>query len=182
MKVSERYELLKENAACFSCLLRNHRLDQCERKQECGDGCRKLHHKSLHSSAEVDGTSLTLLGGWLDEKKKTVLLPIMEVKTIGTGNINVLWDTAANLSLITIQRATSMNLKGKSVKLSVVLAGGEKKVLESERYFVPLVNIWGQVKYVSAFGIELQIEYLLFIRKVFPGYSQRSRWNKFRVQ
>ena len=53
----------------------------------------------------------------------------MEVKTIGTGNINVLWDTAANISLITKQKATSMNLKGKSVKLSVVLAGGEKRCL-----------------------------------------------------
>ena len=47
-----------------------------------------------------------------------------------------------------------MNLNGKPVKLSIILAGGEKKVIDSERYFVPIVNLNVQVKHVSAFGIE----------------------------
>ena len=43
--------------------------------------------------------------------------------------INVLWDTAANLSLITTKRAKAMNLRGKPVKLSVIVAGGASKLI-----------------------------------------------------
>ena len=151
MKISERHDLLKENFACFGCLLPNHKIDECKIKQECGDGCKKFHHRSLHID---DKEAHAMVGGNLNDDEKTVLLPIMDVKTPDAGKINVLWDTAANLSLITNKKAFSMNLKGKPTKLSVVLAGGDKVELDSAKYFVPVVNIWGQVKYVSAYGID----------------------------
>ena len=153
MRISERYDLLKNNSASFCCLMPNHRSGQCIRGKECGDGCKKYHHRSLHSD-EYDGSTHTLIGDWPNEHEETVILPIMKVRTHGDDNINISWDTAANLSLITKNKAKSMNLNGKPVKLSVILAGGEKKVIESERYFVPIVNLNGQVKHVSAFGIE----------------------------
>ena len=152
MNISERYDILKNNTACFGCLQPNHRLDQCIHRKECGDGCTKYHHRSLHND-EYDGSSNTL-NALRNENENTVILPIMNVGIPRGGNINVLWDTAANLSLITKSKAKSMELKGKPVKLSVILAGGEKKVIESERYSVPIVNLNGQVKHVSAFGIE----------------------------
>ena len=167
------YDLLKNSSACFYCLMPNHRSDQCIRKKECGDGCKKYHHCSLHSD-EYAGSSHTLIGDWPNEHEKTVILPIMKVQTHWVNNINILWDTAANLSLITKNKAKSMNLNGKPVKLSIILAGGEKKVIESERYFVPIVNLNGQVKHVSAFGIERIINSISeidteCIMNIFPG-------------
>ena len=44
MRIGERYELLRNNAACYGCLMPNHRLDQCTRRKECGDGCKNYHH------------------------------------------------------------------------------------------------------------------------------------------
>ena len=82
---------------------------------------------TLHNY-EFDGASHVLIGGWRNKNKGTVILPIMGVCTNGGDSINVLWDTVANLSLITKQKANMMKLKGKPVKLSVKLAGGEKRL------------------------------------------------------
>ena len=80
MNVSERYDLLKSNIACFSCLLPNHRLDQCSRKKECGNGCLKYHHHTLHGDV-VDGSTNALTGNWRTIDEIAVILPIMKVKT-----------------------------------------------------------------------------------------------------
>ena len=147
MSVSERYETLKKRAACFNCLIPNHRSDQCFSKKECGSGCNRFHHWALHTT-EHGGYSRTLISD-LPDGDKTVILPIMKIKTNTRKNdyINVLWDTAENLSLITTKRAKAMNLRGKPVKLSVIVAGGEK-------YIVPMVNVSGCVRHIFAYGID----------------------------
>ena len=70
MRISERYDLLKNNSACFCCFMPNHRSDQCIRRKECGDGCKKYHHRSLHSD-EYDGYTHTLIGDWPNEHKNS---------------------------------------------------------------------------------------------------------------
>ena len=80
MTIPEKHELLKSKFACFCCLTPNHRAVHCPQKRECGDGCYKYHHRSLHSSDFKD-TSNTLMNDWADEYDKTVILPVMKVKT-----------------------------------------------------------------------------------------------------
>ena len=102
--VSERYETLKRRAACFNCLIPNNRSDQCPSKKECGNGCNRFHRWTLHTT-EHGGYSHTLISD-LPDGDKTVILPIMKIKRNTRKNdyINILWDTAANLSLITTKR------------------------------------------------------------------------------
>ena len=71
-------------------------------------GCNKYHHRSLHS--EFQGLSNALMNEWAEECDKTVILPVMKVKTNSSSFINVLWDTAANLSLITNEKAKQLCL------------------------------------------------------------------------
>jgi hypothetical protein len=58
---NERWKIVKEQRACFSCLKRGkgHTVANCSRKKECGEklqsggACNKHHHKLLHVNANV---------------------------------------------------------------------------------------------------------------------------------
>ena len=131
-------------------LLLNIKLNIVRRK---GDGCYKYHHRSLHSS-EFKGTSNALMNDWADEYDKTVVLPVMKVKTNFNSFINVLWDTAANLSLIMNEMAENLCLNGKPVKLCITVAGGGKKLINSAKYAVPIIDMNGNMKFIISYGID----------------------------
>ncbi|OXA46664.1 hypothetical protein Fcan01_18836 [Folsomia candida] len=47
--VESRWSMVKEKNACYCCLTRGHRTNECKRKRECRiDGCNKLHNRLLH--------------------------------------------------------------------------------------------------------------------------------------
>eukprot|EP00117_Sycon_ciliatum_P004217 scpid84621/ scgid8685/ len=53
--VRSRWKWVKDQRRCFTCLRKGHRLPDCPRSKECPvDGCRKHHHKLLHSSFSDD--------------------------------------------------------------------------------------------------------------------------------
>ena len=90
------------------------------------------------------------MNDWEDEYDKTVILPVMKVKTHFNSCINVLWDTAANLSLITNEMAENLCLNGKAVKLCVTVAGGGKKFINSAKYAVTIIDTNGNMKFIIA--------------------------------
>jgi hypothetical protein len=51
-----------------------------------------------------------------------------------------LWDGGSTLSLITFKFAKSLDLKGKPVKLEIIIVGGEAKAIESEIYRIVLID------------------------------------------
>ena len=53
--VNERYALLKDKSACFSCLSPGHMLNECEHRIKCIYKCEKYHHSSLHPVTDVGG-------------------------------------------------------------------------------------------------------------------------------
>ena len=142
MTISERYELLKKCFACVCCLLPNHRTEYCSRKIECGnDDYTKAHHPSLY--AQPYGVSTcSFVNDCPEEYDKAVILPIMKIKYEQNKFYNVLWDTAANLSLITKRKAKVM-LQGKPIELSIIVAGGEINKIDSEMNVVPIIDING---------------------------------------
>ncbi|XP_067634167.1 uncharacterized protein [Eurosta solidaginis] len=47
---NKRWEVVKKNRLCFSCLSTSHNMQNCPRRRECGvSACRKYHHKLLHN-------------------------------------------------------------------------------------------------------------------------------------
>ena len=47
--IEERKGILKEKGACWSCLKRGHRIQECRNKNVCGvNGCTRRHHATLH--------------------------------------------------------------------------------------------------------------------------------------
>ncbi len=120
--------LLKEKGSCFSCLKYGHRSRDCRRKKECEiNGCKGKHHVTLHEdkpakteAPEISGTSSTCT----DQLGDTCLLQIQRVKT-PRGWVNVLWDNASSISLMTHDKAKAEKLRGTPVELSITKVGGE---------------------------------------------------------
>ncbi|KAL9953399.1 hypothetical protein ACROYT_G040811 [Oculina patagonica] len=54
--VQERLNTLKERGACWSCLRRGHRTQECRGKKPCGvNDCKRFHHKTLHEEEQNKG-------------------------------------------------------------------------------------------------------------------------------
>lgn len=147
----ERFNLLKEKAACWSCLRVGHRRLECRRKRVCGEnGCKGTHHKTIHadeSNNEISGCGNTCTAN------RTCLLQVQRIKT-SNGWANVLWDNAASLSFITYDKAKEEKLHGTEVQLTITKVGGIEEELTSHLYKIPLINQYGKTIIIEAYGIE----------------------------
>ena len=56
-------------------------------------------------------------------------------------------------SLITLEKARELNLKGKAVKLSVVKVGGETEEIDSYKYRLNLIDRNGEIVPFEVYGI-----------------------------
>ena len=109
--VPERRDTLKEKGACWSCLKRGHRIQDCRVKKPCGvsNECNRFHHKTLHEE-ELDKKSPTNIvsangtASVCNNEIETCLLQIQKTPT-RNGFAKVLWDTGASICFITNAKA-----------------------------------------------------------------------------
>ena len=177
----ERLKFIKENHACFSCLKkasRNHHMSTCRRRRQCleeknGVRCSYFHHPLLHTEVEIQSSGNTSsndssgspgessggnVGVALVESNEA-LLPLLTVDVIGQQETvkegNVLLDSGAQISLITDDLASELQLKGVPTNITVKKVGGEKEVLHTHKYKVPIreVNTTGKPILITAVGI-----------------------------
>ena len=93
MVPSERWKVVKEQRACFSCLKRgkSHTPFNCTRRKACGksrrDGttCKRPHHELLHETENVDALHVA----FLQDSSKTIL-PI--ISSLTKGREGELWN------------------------------------------------------------------------------------------
>ena len=141
----EKVELVKRNNACVACLDNGHLVKDCKRGFKCRiEQCQKDHndllheaHKAgivFHSRAETGNATtnsilqLQIIAGsknMLDSRKRPM---------------NVLWDSASNLSFTTSRKAKELGLVGKPVTLSMTTVGGVKKVQQTIQYKLTLID------------------------------------------
>ena len=152
----EKAEIMKELKACWCCLQKGHFANRCYYKTECGvDGCKRMHHKSLHKALAILGIQLHSQSKQMSSSKHC-LLQLMKVKC-GTGrdvNLNTLWDGGSTLSMITFKKASEMQLKGEKVALTIIKVGGEREDIRSYLYEVPLKDADGHIVHFCAYGIK----------------------------
>ena len=72
MDINDRYVLLKDNTACFSCLSPGHMINDCPKRSPCSNSCNKFHHSSLHNE-QIYGSSLTVM----DEIYRDTVIPLI---------------------------------------------------------------------------------------------------------
>ena len=151
--VEERKGILKEKGACWSCLKRSHRIQECRNKSVCGvNDCTRRHHATLHEERheiDVPASANTCNNRGLD----TCLLQVQRIQTKG-GFANVLWDNGASLCFITNKKAKEEKLTGINAQLSVVKVGGVNEKLTSRKYELTLIDKRGQELQIDVYGID----------------------------
>ncbi|XP_068696785.1 uncharacterized protein [Montipora foliosa] len=149
--VDGRKRMLKEKGACWSCLKRGHRIHDCKRKGNCGiNDCAGKHHRTIHEERKEVTASANICS---NSQIGTCLLQLQRIKT-KRGYVNVMWDNAASISLITNKRAREEKLKGIRVELSIVKVGAKSEKIAPEKYRLCLIDKKGQIVEFDVYGID----------------------------
>ena len=157
--IQGRRDILKEKGACWSCLKRGHRTQDCRGKKPCGiNDCKRFHHKTLHEEEQdkkppTDIVSASGTASVCNNEIETCLLQIQKIPT-KNGSANVLWDTGASLCFITNAKARAENLKGIKTQLSIIKVGGESETVDTFKYKLPLIDKQGKAVVFNVYGID----------------------------
>jgi hypothetical protein len=146
MTPNERWKILKEQRACFSCLKRGkaNTVPNCSRKKECGEklqsggACNKHHHQLLHVDANMTPTPPHI--GFIHDGRGA-LLPVLlgQVKgKNGTKPANVFYDSGAQISMVRKDLDEEMGLEGRQSKIVITKVGGTEEELDTKIYKVPV--------------------------------------------
>ena len=155
MNIYDRYALLKDKSACFSCLSTGHMLNECENMIKCVQ-CDRFHHETLHSSQDNGSINTVCHMDPSEKPGSSCIFPIMRVK-IGCGShyANVLWDSCASICLITNQKAKKLGLTGTPSEISRTVVGGTQRIIDSRKYKITMVDLKGQRLVIEARSIDM---------------------------
>ena len=141
MSASGRWKVVRDKQACFCCL--KYSKDQsalnCRKRRECGDSsqgvaCKMFHHKLLHSES---GNALSVTAG-----QGVALLPTSVAVLKGEGHleteINVLFDSGAQVSMIRNSVGEAMGLTGRKLQIYLTKVGGVEEEYNTWLYKVTL--------------------------------------------
>ena len=70
------------------------------------------------------------------------------------SSINVMWDSGSTVCLITFKKTRELELVGEKTMITIIKVGGEKEVIESNLYTVPIYDMSNRVEYFQAYGIQ----------------------------
>ena len=160
MTLTEKFEAVRKFGACFNCLRatrhiaknssESNKCDVIEANQRCGRRHHPLLHKAYLPERREPQTSQI---SNVQVKENRPLLAATAVQC-NKQRVTVMWDSGANISLITHQAAERLGLQGDEVSLSIVKVGGELTSYTTKEYKVPLVDLVGKVWIVNAYGID----------------------------
>ncbi|XP_074029231.1 uncharacterized protein [Leptinotarsa decemlineata] len=129
LSIDKKWDFVKSDGICFSCLGTSHRIKFCRNKKKCGvNNCEKIHHKSLHNDAfdknkeKNDTVSLEIVAHTTKSFSTEILLKIAPVIIRSSQNeleIYALFDEASTVTLLDQDLADKMNLVGEETELGL---------------------------------------------------------------
>ena len=158
---TERFPLMKDNHACFSCLKeagREHNMRTCKRWKRCSkqlnrEQCSSFYHPLLHREVQTRVEIVASVDGKFD------LLPVVTVKVLGpnqkSSTANCLIDSGAQISLVNQLMAEDMGLVGKPITINITKVGGHVEEVQTKLYRMRLQSCEGkQANRVSVLGLD----------------------------
>ena len=156
----EKLRNLRQYGACFNCLQMGHIAAACPIINQCGQTnqfqqkCGKRHHSCLHIEHPSNTNNFPSNAMHMTKnKKQETLLAVSHVRC-NDRKLSVLWDSGANVSLITHDAASFINLTSDDVELSITKVGNQLHAFQSKKYLVPLIDSEEKRWEVHAFGID----------------------------
>ena len=128
-------------------------MKNCFKRKTCGkDNCHLLHYESLHE-AHIAGISFhTVYKRGLD---RCILLamtiPVLSSPVI----VNVMWNTASTINLITFTKAKEIKLTGDKINLTIMKTGDSTEHICSYKYNLNLVGKLGKSRTIVVCGIPI---------------------------
>ena len=165
MTLSKRYEVLRENHACFKCF-GNHRKDHCKAKIICNI-CKKKGHNTLlcrtnDNAMSVEKEKPPKLGtvstssNVANLSSTLSLYAIQSAVVVNSGKqANIFCDNGSNTSYITHKAANRLQAKRlDKYTLEITTMGNVCREYDTVLYEVKIRTTTGRVVAIQAFGIE----------------------------
>ena len=158
MTPQSRLDMAYDYRVCWCCLQTGHPKSRCFRRKPCmKDGCKQAHHPMLHlDTDQANGSSkVTHVAehGTADKTPGFLQIMILQAGIRHTMQISVLWDSGAQVSLITHKKARELGLSGTSASVTIVKIGNVRETINTRIYEVPIVDSNGEVEMFQAYGI-----------------------------
>ena len=141
-----RRKFVRENRLCFACLGRSHQAKDCRNRRTC-DMCQGGHPTIMHSEASRDNDAKTTTASATTcavnnfhcnhPTKSSMIVPVCVSHTEEPDKERVVYamlDTQSDSSFITEETATSLGIKGKSVRLSLSTMTSKDKIISCKRF------------------------------------------------
>ncbi|CAG7818215.1 unnamed protein product, partial [Allacma fusca] len=133
--VKTRWQNVIQNKLCIGCFGRGHRVDSCMNKRLCGEqNCEKFHHQLLHKKVkepETEQTNVLLMNKHLTSQRivrSDVHLKVLPVVIKGPGGeatVNAIMDDGSTLSLLDMELAQKLGIRGRIVPLCMQWTTGD---------------------------------------------------------
>lgn len=152
LSISDKMESIRLNGICFNCLKGLHLARKCFKRSRChatdvnNEPCGKLHHTMLHEGFITGSSNVSL-------KRNGVLFMVNKIKC-GNHELNTLFDSGADMTMIRNEMANTLGLKGKNVRLSVTKLGDQTVTYNSKEYELILTDKDGNDVNIIAYGID----------------------------
>ena len=145
MTPNERWKVVKEQRACFSCLKRSkgHTVTNCSCRKECterkhdGTTCKRRQHKLLHMDQPNSLNPAQI--SFLQDNSKAQF-PVVAGFIKGSNSVaveaSVFYDSGAQARMVRSSFPESLALQGKPIKIFITKVGGTEERLVTKLYKV----------------------------------------------
>ncbi|XP_068245411.1 uncharacterized protein [Palaemon carinicauda] len=152
LSINDRMGSVKKKGICFNCLKGVHIARKCLKKSRCNavdvnnETCGELHHTIIHEGFITGYSFLSL-------KRNGVLFMVNKIRC-GNQELQTLFDSEADITMIRNDVAKALGLKGKCVRLAVTKLGEKTVTYRSKEYDLVLTDKDGNDANVTGYGID----------------------------
>ena len=154
---ADKFACLKYNRVCFKCVSVGHLARYCNLScPACdvlvnGKRCGMDQHRMLHPVLSGMASHTDVTNNLASRNGYFLMVSSLECCQ---KEINVLWDSGSNVSLITHQKSRKLGLKGRDVQITITKIGNSLETVSSKEYVVPVIDQDGVKWEITACGID----------------------------
>ena len=156
----QRADIVKDNRACFNCLVAGHTSRTCRTRKVCSKAeCGKNHHLLLHDDNFLSNRNETNCFSAkcdVSNNPEKSLLQVMSIEVNSGSNkqeVLALWDSGSTVSLILNNVAINLKLRGKPVSITMETLGRVVKK-QTNLFVMQIKDRKHNIVQIEAYGVD----------------------------